>query len=558
MPILFRYQIYQIIRSSIWFTDSSYALSIPSKESRLKHLASYQDYKKQGYRIISFDDYAYITKLVPHYLNYNEADLAARHIQNKIISKFSITEFRLKLNDSQEFINEWCEKHQILKEVRELEREIDKKIWNNLFDTSDDSESISIFWSTVEQYLKSINNEKLLFQMWQDLVGDMTLIQEITFEKPTYLKVDPYYSQLKYHNDNFVYIDGEEELSPEEREINLLLSALNNPQLNIRALAYQLLKGIDSEKAQQSVHLGFEIKPGDKVYTVYRSGITFTDEVYLLFDEEYLDYCEGLRDTVFTPNKQVQNEGQPDEYELAVEELMKCKPVYCCFSKELARQKAEELHREKLQKVGIGIGGFEWRRKNSDFVAKKWCEENSVPYPNLKKQNINYDCDTDNFELIWKIKEFIREIENEALEDNFRRSRYIYHPKHIDTWCKDNQLDYDPTLDNWESYQKVIEYLYLPENIELLSKFWKDGVGHFAFVKEEIIQDKVYLQIENNYIDLANPENSQLISLLKPENYSEVASKFLINVIENDRHSQEKRTRARENLQKISWEDIPF
>ncbi|MGD1919734.1 MAG: hypothetical protein ACFCAD_13075 [Pleurocapsa sp.] len=40
-----------------------------------------------------------------------------------------------------------------------------------------------------------------------------------------------------------------------------------------------------------------------------------------------------------------------------------------------------------------------------------------------------------------------------------------------------------------------MDYLHLPKNIELLSKFWKDGTGNFAFVKEEVVLHKVYMEI---------------------------------------------------------------
>ena len=332
-------------------------------------------------------------------------------------------------------------------------------------------------------------------------------------------------------------------LSQGEIGINYLIKSLSDRELAIRVKAYELLQNISSQQVQQAIAPGVLLNPGDRVYSVYRSGIWFTDEVYLLYDERYIEDVDDLR-------YQIYGERSDDEEE----QRIKCQRIYCYVEKKLAETKAEALHREMLQKAGIGIGGFEWRKENSEFDAKKWCLENNIPYPNLEQRNI-YVGD---YQIVWQIKEFIWEVGNESLEDNLRRSRYIYHPKHIDTWCNDNQINYDPNLDNWDNYRKVLDYLYLPENIDLLSKFWKDGVGNFSFVREEIVQEQISVKPEGSLIDLSQEENSKLQLSLKPENYPELASKFLIDIIESDRAYPQQKIKARQLLQNISWEDLPF
>lgn len=539
---------YKIIQYAIYFNDSFYSLYQPKKKDRPEHLSTYQDYQEQGYQIISFDEFSYIVSTKFHYINYHQADLAAKQLNEQIISQFSITEF--EINDDLTLIENWCDRHQIIQEVQALQRERNKQLgldkWHQKVGMSYDYDQLDIYWATVEQYLKSISNFELLDRLWKELVGNLTIIQEITFDKPTYLKIDPYYSQILIHN--IRQLGEEEPPTPEEAETNFLLKALNNSKLEIRVLAYKLLRGVDRKKAERAVRSGVRLNPGDKVYSVYRSGICYTDQDYFLNDfVEDLNY-EDLNDI-----RKVICERDYYEHE---DPRRKCQRIYCFLEKEQAKKKAEDIHREMIQNNGIGISplGFEWRKENPDFDAKQWCGKHNIPYPNVEHIG-EY---ADDYGIILKIKDFIWSDEDKSLEDNLRRSRYIYHPEHIDTWCNDNQIDYDPNLDNWDNYRKVMDYLYLPKNIDLLSKFWKDGVGHFAFVREEIVQKQIYIKIEDNLIDLSDEEKCKINPALKSENYPELASEYLIDIIEVDRSSLEQKSKARKLLQDIAWEDIPF
>ena len=86
---------------------------------------------------------------------------------------------------------------------------------------------------------------------------------------------------------------------------------------------------------------------------------------------------------------------------------------------------------------------------------KQWCLDNNVPY----KAEWN---SLDSYQIVWKVKDIIWDYQDEKLEDKFRRAKYIYHPEHIDTWCRDNNLYYDKNLDNWDNYRKILDYIYLP------------------------------------------------------------------------------------------------
>lgn len=158
-----------------------------------------------------------------------------------------------------EIIKQWCDRYQITQEVNNLQKEKDLQNgldrWLEIHGISDFKDNI--YWSTVESYLKSSEHLDLLDQLWQDLVGKFAFVGEIIFDKTTYLSIDPYYSQILAYEDTYKYSYGQDveefSLSLEETEINYLLTALNSSQLEIRTLAYQLLKGINLDKAQQAI-----------------------------------------------------------------------------------------------------------------------------------------------------------------------------------------------------------------------------------------------------------------------------------------------------------------
>jgi hypothetical protein len=171
-------KIYYIQQGTMWFNDRCYSLS--ASEDSVKYLETQDDYRNQGYKIVRFDQEAYIISWSLGYINYEQARVRATSLQNEIILKHSITEFDIE--DDHKVIEQWCNLHEITTEVRELQTE---------------NTSLSdIYWFTVEKYLKSTGNLDLLNQLWLDLVGSFTSICEKNFVKKTYLTIDPYYSQI--------------------------------------------------------------------------------------------------------------------------------------------------------------------------------------------------------------------------------------------------------------------------------------------------------------------------------------------------------------------------
>lgn len=95
-----------------------------------------------------------------------------------------------------------------------------------------------------------------------------------------------------------------------EAGIDVLVEAVHDAALIVRAKACQWLQRIDSPKAQQAIANGLRLNPGDRLYTVYESYFAYNDCWYYLttsvdeicraydgassLDEVYNGYKHGL------------------------------------------------------------------------------------------------------------------------------------------------------------------------------------------------------------------------------------------------------------------------
>jgi hypothetical protein len=255
--------------------------------------------------------------------------------------------------------------------------------------------------------------------------------------------------------------------------IDFLIDRLNDPELEVRAKAYELLQNVESEKAQKAIAPGLLFNPGDRVYSVYQFSTWFNDDGYSLHDCVHYSvfYAEEL--TVFVYGEEYFE--YLDYYE--EEEFRKSKRLFCYLNQEEAEEKAEALHRELIQNEGIGGLGFEWEPKDSSF----------------------------------------------------------------EQWCVKHNIDYGQN--NWKSESDVLDYLYLPENIELLSKFWKDGIGRFAFVQEEFVQQKVHLRIEEKLTQRTPEENISVEFIARSKAHQQESFNFLLETWSSDRRRRGKANR---------------
>ena len=323
-----------------------------------------------------------------------------------------------------------------------------------------------------------------------------------------------------------------------ESGIDFLIECLGDRQLEVRAKAYELLQGIESEKVRQAISPGFLLNPGDKIYSVYQARIWFTDEEYCLFNG--VDY---LKDLVI----QIYGDGIYNDEDL----MFRSERIFFYINRDRAEHIAEVVHRDFIQQIDIDISSFKWQKENQNFDLKQWCLENNL----ISEQEWN---ELSIHQRDWRVEQLIRKSGDRILQEKYSKSKYIYKPEYIDTWCKDNQIEYDCNLDNWDNYRNLLDYLRLPENIELLSKFWKDCVGHFAFVKEEFICRTIHIRINEKLKNKTLEKYTSTKLIAKPRNYDKLAIEFLLKIIECDITKTKYKLKARRLLQNIDSDYIPF
>jgi hypothetical protein len=124
--------------------------------------------------------------------------------------------------------------------------------------------------------------------------------------------------------------------------------------------------------------------------------------------------------------------------------------------------------------------------RNPHFNIKEWCLDNNILYE--EEWNYFSDCLIEQ-----EVENRLLQAENFELIDELHEAHYLYDLRHIELWFRDNNIPYNTNLNNWENLNKLWIFLNFPKNINLLSKFWKDGVGSFAFVREEVIQKKIHI-----------------------------------------------------------------
>lgn len=214
--------------------------------------------------------------------------------------------------------------------------------------------------------------------------------------------------------------------------IDLLIEALQDETLAIRATAYKLLQSVSAEKAQRAIANGVLLNPGDHIYSIYKSAISFNDEFYTLETEvmgEAPSFEESLKNTSW---------------------------------QELGFESYEEFYVGQLQL-------YEWiPQRVSRHILKSTAD--TIAESLHQQQLLEKD--------IWEF-------------DAFGGWRNIYSGRdNLQAWCVANQVAFEDDL------EIIIERLKSTENFSLLSQLWKDAVGIFAFVREEIIQEGMYLKEE--------------------------------------------------------------
>ncbi|MBW4694054.1 MAG: hypothetical protein KME27_20095 [Lyngbya sp. HA4199-MV5] len=223
-------------------------------------------------------------------------------------------------------------------------------------------------------------------------------------------------------------------LSYGEAGIDLLIATLNNDSaLTVRATAYQLLQSVDLEKAKTAIASGILLNPGDRVYSVYQSAISFDDEFFNL-ETNVFEECESFED--FIENVEWREMGY-ESYESFYEDHLDD------YQSHVPQKKSRHLSRAVAE-------------READLLHQKLAWE-------------------------WDEQEYTGSFD---IPLTFHRN--------LQEWCAVNQVNCEKpfistyTLSNW---------LKTSENRELFAKLWRDAVGKFAFVREEAVNEPQYLKL---------------------------------------------------------------
>ena len=524
-------RIYSVYLAEAWFTDDGYCLCDDVEYLDGLYILVY------GEEDFDEDREFRKSKRLFCYLNLEEAEHKAETLHRKLIQNEGIGGLGFEWYSENLSLEQWCIEH--------IDN-YDRNDWQNR--------------SKALDYLYLPENIELLSKFWKEGIGHFAFVKEEFVRRSIHIRIGESLTKRtveenmttefiakprNYETEAVSFLTRawksdrsklyllSEFIKYGELGIDFLIDCLSDRQLEVRAKAYELLQGVESEKVKDAIASGLLLNPGDKIYSVYQAIIWFTDTVYLLFDD--VDYLKDLKTQIY--GEQIHDD----------EDLMyRSERIFCYVDRDRAEHKAEVVHRNSIQQTGVGIGGFEWQKENQNFDLKQWCLENDlISEQEWNKLSIH--------QRDWIVEQLIRESRDRTLQEKYSRSKYIYKPEHIDTWCKDNQVTYDRNLDNWVNYRRLVDYLRLPENIELLSKFWKDGIGHMAFVKEEIVQQTTYVKIGKK-LDRELGEN-KLFAV--PKEFEAEAAKLLVKIIDSN-SDRKTRSKAREMLQENDWNEIPF
>lgn len=244
-----------------------------------------------------------------------------------------------------------------------------------------------------------------------------------------------------------------------EAGVDLLIEALDNSKLNVRATAYQILlqanlqessnketsqwlkqilgklsqsKKITLNKTQRIIDKGIPLRTGDIIYHVYISAIDYDDDYYTIIDS-----MQAIQEHHFNYNE------SPSF-------------IKTFFVKEDAESAAHEIHLKILEGENL-----------TDITWKKFLKSKASFL--LSHSDLYYFYR--NFEL------------------------------QINDWCKMHKISLSCELneDEFEYQEKIINYLKESGQYQLLDELRELlGIGKFAFVHEETILKDSYLKIKDN------------------------------------------------------------
>jgi hypothetical protein len=484
-------------------------------ENRVLELNTDYDYKSNGYKISKENDGLYVVAKAAHYFSKHEADLAAESLHQEIMQENSF--FCLNSLESYNInFKEWCQanssiykefKHRLLKISREHGLD---KIFPDMYS---DENLERVFESDrlvdcddLKYFLEKTNNFDLLSKLWKDTIGSFAGICEIHIGKKSYLTIDENLPDIvtteqgikELASSYYEYPEHYEYNGYEESEIDLLIESLNNPELKVRATAYELLiNGLKTPKIKLAIAKGLLLNPGDRIYSVWQAGIRFDDQAYYLI----YDSCDLNQELVIKENSELDyiNDSEFDEDYLA--------PDYFEEEYELSEDDYQDPEIESYESFFAEYIKQDELIEISDRQKRIWDEleafdiETSISYEIGCLFASHYICQN-------RAEAIAESLHQKSIKKHDIWSFRWEKINDLEAWCIANNVPYqkkcydDPNEDSTISTvdrEHLMNYLQQPKNINLLSKLWKDAVGNFAFVCEQTVENQTYLKIDVNY-----------------------------------------------------------
>jgi hypothetical protein len=246
-----------------------------------------------------------------------------------------------------------------------------------------------------------------------------------------------------------------------DEAISLLLQGLNSEVLQIRGIAYDLLKQIGSPAAIAAAGEGVPLKVGDRVYAVYRSSLSYGDDWYSIngsINEWYLEYHPIYRlskdsagqDFVYITDEQIKREYNFNEDDYDYDEFEYCPQILQFFLvQSAAKAFAEKEHKQ------------EFFNMSAEFI--------------MIERDVDYEEDE---------------------EDGSRR--YIVGRINLEDWCRHNRIEFSrrENEDLWYAESRLLKQLKDQKQADLLYDLWSQiGYEPLVFVHEYTIDRPCYLRL---------------------------------------------------------------
>jgi hypothetical protein len=242
----------------------------------------------------------------------------------------------------------------------------------------------------------------------------------------------------------------------DKASIALLLNCLEDENLAVRWNAYDRLKILQpkDETAKKALSQGVLLKPTDIVYSVYKSGLSYTDTDYIIFDGTYHN-----EPAIYGENLNLS--GYSLENSDIIPELI---------STHLSKESAELIARELMRSILV---------KEEPYYLIHFCTNNDRI--EISQQDI-YD---------WASQCKISELPQPENPQPFER---------VEGLSFDSE-EYEDYRDKLEAYcyqlqwyaADILEFLDVERHYDVIENIYTHIVGKLAYVRQETVAETTYL-----------------------------------------------------------------